>query len=117
MRVTAGGAAILGRVGGYTRGVDLNAQVLGQELVVRLGTLTAGDDVRLTFTAEGAEGRYGTFTTGQDVRLRHDAGRVQGRVGGVSQSMEFWLELGEVPLPLGALLAVCAYRVWTQQRE
>ncbi len=79
---------------------------------MRLGGYTDGVDTRLSFGQDGAEGRYGSFTAGQDVKLRHYGGEVRGRFGGVSEGMDFRLDLGNVPLPLGALLAVCAFRVW-----
>ena len=115
--VWLGQAAVEGRVGGFTEGFDLRAEVGGGQMKLRLGSFTNGVDVALAFTPEGATGRYGSYTEGMDINLRHYAGEVRGRFGGVSSGLDFRLDLGDVPLPLGVLQAVCAYKLWQEQEQ
>lgn len=107
------GDGLAGRVGSFTRGFGLRAEVLAGELHLRLGGV-AGKDARLDFTPEGATGRYGRFTDGLDLALRHYAGEVRGRFGGYTTGTDFRMDLGDVPLPLAAMLAVSALCLWRE---
>ncbi|MFC6618255.1 hypothetical protein [Deinococcus radiophilus] len=95
----------------------MEAEVAGTRMQGRLGSYLDGTDFVLEFTPEGAAGRIGGVLDGQDMTLQLYAGEVRGRLGGVTQGWDVRMDLGAVPFPLAALLAVCAHRVQTESQR
>lgn len=98
-----------GRAGNITLGFDIQAKISGEALSIHLGSFTEGTKAELLFTHESATGQYGPFTNSHEINMRHYDGEIRGHFGGFTYGQDFRMDLGTVPLPVAAMLAVCAH--------
>lgn len=98
-----------GRAGSFTQGFEIKAKIAGETLNIHLGSFTEGIKAQLDFTHESANGHYGPITTSHEISMRHYDSEVRGHVGGYTNGQDFRMDLGNVPLPVGAMLAICAH--------
>lgn len=111
LHVSAG--QVKGRVGSAQTGFTVLGTLTADSLDVRLGPLVDFDYVHLYASGDALSGRYGGSNGTQGFTIRRTAPHVTGRIGSIQpdDGKDFALSAPDVPLPISALLAACAYKV------
>ncbi len=78
-----------------------------------------GDSLSLSIGGDDVRGRFSGRIAGKDVALTRRGERLSGRIGGHVDGKDVTLNLGDVPLEIAALAAVCTYKALedTQQQS